>query len=149
MISHLEDTSSEIVRLSPDNAELLHRVADDVFDEPVRADRLAAYLAEPGHIMLVALSGGIVVGQCAAVLHRHPDKVTELYLDEVGVTPALQRKGIGRALVERMLAIGRELGCGEAWVGTEPDNLPARGLYESLDLHRDETETFVMYAYRL
>lgn len=149
MISHLEDTDFEIVRLLPDNAELLHRLADGVFDEPVRADRLAAYLAEPGHIMLVALSGGIVVGQCAAVLHRHPDKMTELYLDEVGVTPALQRKGIGRALVETMLAIGRELGCGEAWVGTEPDNLPARGLYESLDLHRDETEAFVMYAYRL
>src|SRR5690606_19727869 len=149
MISPLEDASFEIVRLSPDNAELLHRLADDVFDEPVRADRLAAYLAEPGHIMLVALSGGIVVGQCAAVLHRHPDKVTELYLDEVGVTPAMQRNGIGRALVESMLGIGRELGCGEAWVGTEPDNLPARGLYESLDLHRDETEAFVMYAYRL
>ena len=75
--------------------------------------------------------------------------MTELYIDEVGVTPAMQRKGIGRALVERMLAIGRELGCGEAWVGTEPDNLPARGLYESLDLTRDETEAFVMYAYRL
>lgn len=149
MISPLEDTSFEIVRLSPDNAELLHRLADDVFDEPVRADRLAAYLAEPGHIMLVALSGGIVVGQCAAVLHRHPDKVTELYLDEVGVTPAMQRKGIGRALVESMLGIGMELGCGEAWVGTEPDNLPARGLYESLDLRRDETEAFVMYTYRL
>lgn len=149
MISPLEDASFEIVRLSPDNAELLHRLADDVFDEPVRADRLAAYLAEPGHIMLVALSGGIVVGQCAAVLHRHPDKVTELYLDEVGVTPAMQRNGIGRALVESMLGIGRELGCGEAWVGTEPDNLPARGLYESLDLPRNETEAFVMYAYRL
>lgn len=149
MISPLEDASFEIVRLSPDNAELLHRLADDVFDEPVRADRLAAYLAEPGHIMLVALSGGIVVGQCAAVLHRHPDKVTELYLDEVGVTPAMQRKGIGRALVESMLGIGMELGCGEAWVGTEPDNLPARGLYESLDLRRDETEAFVMYTYRL
>ena len=149
MISHLEDTDFEIVRLSPDNAELLHRLADDVFDEPVRADRLAAYLAEPGHLMLVALSGGIVVGQCAAVLHRHPDKVTELYIDEVGVTPAFRRKGIGRAMVERMLAIGKELGCGEAWVGTEPDNLPARGLYESLDLTRDETEAFVMYAYRL
>lgn len=128
---------------------MLHRLPDDVFDEPVRADRLAAYLAEPGHIMLVALSGGIVVGQCAAVLHRHPDKVTELYLDEVGVTPAMQRNGIGRALVESMLQIGRELGCGEAWVGTEPDNLPARGLYESLDLPRNETEAFVMYAYRL
>lgn len=149
MMPPLEDAGFEIVRLSPDNAGLLHRLAGDVFDEPVRADRLAAYLAEPGHIMLVALSGGIVVGQCAAVVHRHPDKVTELYIDEVGVTPALQRNGIGRALVERMLGIGGELGCGEAWVGTEPDNLPARGLYESLDLPRDEAETFVMYAYRL
>lgn len=149
MILHLEDKNFEIVRLSPDNAELLHRLADDVFDEPVRPDRLAAYLAEPGHIMLVALSGGIVVGQCAAVLHRHPDKVTELYLDEVGVTSAMQRQGIGRALVESMLGIGRELGCGEAWVGTEPDNLPARGLYERLDLPRDDTGTFVMYVYRL
>ena len=131
----------EIVRLSPANAQLLDHVADEVFDEPVRADRLAAYLAEPGHIMLVALSGGIVVGQCAAVVHRHPDKATECYLDEVG--------GIGRALVGRMLEIGKELGCDEAWVGTEPDNLPARGLYESLEIRHGEAETFVMYVYRL
>ena len=139
----------ETVRLSPDKAGLLDRIAEDVFDEPVRPDRLAAYLAAPGHIMLVAISSGIVVGQCAAIVHRHPDKVTELYIDEVGVTPAFQRKGIGRAMVERMLAIGKELGCGEAWVGTEPDNLPARGLYERLEVKRDEAETFVMYVYRL
>ncbi len=149
MAKRAEDQDFEIVRLSPENAGPLDRVADDVFDEPVRPDRLAAYLAEPGHIMLVALSGGIVVGQCAGVVHRHPDKVTELYLDEVGVAPAFQRKGIARALVERMFAIGRELGCGEAWVGTEPDNLPARGLYERLDAVRDEVEDFVMYVYRL
>ena len=29
-----------------------------------------------------------------------------------------------------MLAHGKAIGCEEAWVGTEPDNLPARGLYE-------------------
>lgn len=149
MPKRAKDQDFEIVRLSPDNAGLLDRIADDVFDEPVRPDRLAAYLAEPGHIMLVALSGGIVVGQCAGIVHRHPDKMTELYLDEVGVAPAFQRKGIARALVERMFAIGRELGCGEAWVGTEPDNLPARGLYERLDARHDEAEDFVMYVYRL
>lgn len=139
----------EIFRLSPDAAALLDRVAEEVFDEPVRPDRLAAYLAEPSHIMLVAVSGGIVVGQCAAVVHRHPDKVTELYIDEVGVSPDFQRKGIGRAMVKRMLAIGKELGCGEAWVGTEPDNLPARGLYESVEVRRDGAETFVLYLYHL
>jgi aminoglycoside 6'-N-acetyltransferase I len=142
-------TDFEIIRLSPGNAAVLDSVADDVFDEPVRQERLAAYLAEPGHVMLVALVGKIVVGQCAAVVHRHPDKVTELYIDEVGVAPAFQRKRIARALVERMLAVGRELGCGEAWVGTEPDNLPARGLYEGLEAKRDEAENFVMYVYHL
>ena len=139
----------EIIRLSPDNAGLLDRIAEDVFDEPVRPDRLAAYLADPGHVMLVAVSDGIVIGQCAAIVHRHPDKVTELYIDEVGVTPAFRRKGIGRAMVERMLAIGKELGCGEAWVGTEPDNLPARGLYERLGVSSGEAEIFVMYVYKL
>ena len=149
MNAPIEGYGPEIVRLSPDNAGLLDRIAEDVFDEPVRPDRLAAYLADPGHIMLVAVSDGIVIGQCAAIVHRHPDKVTELYIDEVGVTPAVQRKGIARAMVERMLAIGNELGCGEAWVGTEPDNLPARGLYERLEVKGGQAETFVMYVYRL
>ena len=142
-------TDFEILRLSPENAAVLDRVADEVFDEPVRPERLAAYLAEPGHVMLVALAGKIVVGQCAAVVHRHPDKMTELYIDEVGVAPAFQRKGIARAMVERMLAIGKEFGCGEAWVGTEPDNLPARGLYEGLEVRRDKAENFVLYLYHL
>ena len=142
-------TDFEILRLSPENAAVLDRVADEVFDEPVRPERLAAYIAEPGHVMLVALVGKIVVGQCAAVVHRHPDKVTELYIDEVGVAPAFQRKGIARAMVERMLAIGKDLGCGEAWVGTEPDNLPARGLYEGLEVRRDKAENFVLYLYHL
>ncbi len=149
MNAPIEGSDLEMVRLSLDNAGLLDRVAEDVFDEPVRPDRLAGYLAGPGHIMLVAVSGGIVVGQCAAVVHRHPDKVAELYIDEVGVSPAFQRKGIARAMVETMLAIGKELGCGEAWVGTEPDNLPARGLYERLGVRSDEAETFVMYVYKL
>ena len=121
----------EIRKLGPGDESVLDRVAQDVFDEPVRAERLAAYLAEPGHHMIVAIVDGEVVGQCAAVVHRHPDKVTELYIDEVGVTPAFQRQGIARKMLEEMFSLGKALGCEEAWVGTEPDNLPARGLYEA------------------
>ncbi|MET3579212.1 ribosomal protein S18 acetylase RimI-like enzyme [Mesorhizobium robiniae] len=88
----------EIRRLLPGDDALVMRVADDVFDEAVRPDRLAAYLASPGHFMIVALADGVVVGQCAAVIHRHPDKVSELYIDEVGVAPAFQRQGIATRL---------------------------------------------------
>ncbi|TGT81030.1 MULTISPECIES: GNAT family N-acetyltransferase [unclassified Mesorhizobium] len=138
----------EIRRLYPGDDALVMRVADDVFDEPVRPERLASYLAQSGHFMIVALVKGLVVGQCAAVIHRHPDKPTELYIDEVGVSPAFRRQGIARKMLDAMFALGREHGCEEAWVGTEPDNLPARALYEARKPHA-EAESFVMYVYRL
>ena len=130
------DVTFEIFRLAPDDAAMLDRVAEDVFDEPVRPDRVAAYLAEPGHIMLVALVDDIVVGNARRSSIAIPTRSTELYIDEVGVSPAFQRKGIARAMVERMLAIGKELGCGEAWVGTEPDNLPREGFTNWLEVRR-------------
>jgi ribosomal protein S18 acetylase RimI-like enzyme len=136
----------EVRLLTSADASLFERVADEVFDEPVDPKRLAAYLAEPGHFMLVALAGGEIVAQLAAVIHRHPDKATELYIDEVGVTPRFQRQGLARRMLDQMFAIGRAQGCEEAWVGTEHDNAPARRLYESCG---SEAEPFVMYVYKL
>jgi aminoglycoside 6'-N-acetyltransferase I len=136
----------EIRRVGSADASLFERVAEEVFDEPVDPDRLAAYLADPGHILLVALVDGEVVAQVAAVLHRHPDKPTELYIDEVGVTPARQRQGIAQRMMNEMFAIARALGCAEAWVATEIDNIPARSLYESRGSSGDY---FVMYLYQL
>lgn len=139
----------EIRRLFPGDDALVMRAADEVFDEPVRPDRLSAYLAEPGHFMVVALADGIVIGQCAAVIHRHPDKVSELYIDEVGVAPAFQRQGIATRMLGAMFALGCEHGCEEAWLGTEPDNVAARALYESRKELHGPAEGFVMYVYRL
>ncbi len=93
--------------------------------------------------MLVAFHAGEVVGQVAAVIHRHPDKPTELYIDEVGVTPALQQQKFARRMLDELLALGKAL---EAWVGTEPGNGPARGLYAS---HGVTAEPFVMYVLKL
>jgi aminoglycoside 6'-N-acetyltransferase I len=45
-----------------------------------------------------------------------------------------------------MLALGKALGCAEAWVGTETDNGPARGLYESRGA---AAEPFVLYLFKL
>jgi ribosomal protein S18 acetylase RimI-like enzyme len=141
--------SMEIRRLEAGDDALVMQVADNVFDEPVRPDRLAAYLSQSGHFMVVAIVDGVVVGQCAAVIHRHPDKVTELYIDEVGVSPAFQRQGIAREMLDAMFEIGRENGCEEAWVGTEPDNVAARALYESRKEPHGPAEDFVMYVHRL
>jgi ribosomal protein S18 acetylase RimI-like enzyme len=49
-------------------------------------------------------------------------------------------------MLERLLALGKALGCEEAWVGTENDNQPARGLYESRGA---AAEPFVLYLFKL
>jgi aminoglycoside 6'-N-acetyltransferase I len=137
----------EIRRLGPADAALFDRVAEGVFDHAFERTNLARYLATPGHHLLAAVSDGEIVGQLAAVVHRHPDlRPTELYIDEIAVTPALQRRGVATRLIEAALALGRELGCAEAWVGTEPDNLPAQALYRRRTL---SAEPFVMYVFRL
>lgn len=120
-----------ILRLDEANAGLLDAVADDVFDDVVDPARLAAYIAQPGHLMTVAFAGGRVIGQCQAVIHRHVDRPTELYIDNLGVAEAFRRRGVASRLVQAMFAWGRELGCEEAWVGTEPGNAEGRGFYEA------------------
>jgi ribosomal protein S18 acetylase RimI-like enzyme len=137
----------EIRRVGAADAALLARVADGVFDYAVDRGVLAGFLTAPGHHLVVALQDGEVVGQAAAMLHRHPDeRPTELYVDELAVAPAWQRRGIARLLLDELFALGRELGCREAWVGTEDDNAAATALYESRGA---APEPFVMYVYAL
>lgn len=136
----------EIKLIGPGDAGVFANVADGVFDAAPVPARIAAYLAEPGHLMVLAFDDGRVVGQVAAVIHRHPDKPAELYIDEVGVADAYLRRGIATRMVDLMLAEGRARGCEECWVGTEPDNEPARALYRKW---QDEAEPFVMYLFDL
>lgn len=136
----------EVRPIGPGDEDLFARVAEGVFDHPVARKQLAHYLATPDHLLVVAIVAGEIVGQVAAVVHRHPDgRPTELYIDEVAVTPALQRQGIARRMLESTLARGRAHGCKEMWVGTEVDNVAAKGLYSSLGASAD---TFVMYVKR-
>lgn len=134
-------------RLAAADEALFRSIAPDVFDEPVDPARLATYLRTPGHIMLLALDGDLVVGQCAGVIHRHPDKATELYVDEVGTASTHRRQGIARAMLNELFAWGRELGCEEAWLGTEPDNVEANGLYRSF--RPIEADRIQFYLFKL
>jgi aminoglycoside 6'-N-acetyltransferase I len=117
-----------------------------VFDDPVDPRWAAHFLADPRHHIVVALDAGEVVGMTSAVDYVHPDKAPQLWINEVGVAPTHRRRGVGRRLLEAMLAHGRALGCTEAWLGTEEDNVAARGLYEGAGAR---PQPFVLYAWPL
>jgi ribosomal protein S18 acetylase RimI-like enzyme len=137
----------EIRKVGPGDLALFERIAEEVFDHDIVPAVLADYLGNPGHHLWVALCDGQVVGQLSAVVHKHPDtRPTELYVDEVGVSPGYQRRRIASAMIDAAFALGRELGCTEAWLATEPDNEPARALYAR---RAEPVEDVVMYVFRL
>lgn len=111
---------------------VLERVAADVFDNPVNPAWTRAFLADPHHHLAVAIADGTVVGFVSGVHYLHPDKAPQLWINEIGVAPTHQGRGLGKALMARMLEVGRDHACTEAWVLTDRSNTAACALYRAL-----------------
>ncbi len=110
---------------------VLVNVGAEVFDYAVERSLSSTFLNDPRHHIVVAIDDDLVVGFASGVHYIHPDKPPQLFINEVGVAPSHRQQGIGRAVLHRLLERGRELGCTEAWVLTEYDNVAARRLYAS------------------
>lgn len=126
----------------------LDNLAPEVFDDPIIPNISQQFLADPRHHLAVALEGERVVGFASGVHYLHPDKPRpEFWINEVGVAPTHQGQGIGKDLLQALLAVAKGLGCAEAWVLTERDNLPAMRLYTALGGEEapDEAVMFTFY----
>lgn len=106
-------------------------IADDLFDDPIDRDRLNEFLADPRHHLAIAQDGDAIVGFASAVHYVHPDKTSELWINEVSVASDYHRRGLGKAIIAQLFDRGRKLGCKEAWVLTDASNTAARALYRS------------------
>jgi aminoglycoside 6'-N-acetyltransferase I len=139
----------EIRILQPEDASILDRVAPDVFDDPIVPQAVQNFLASPNHHLAVAIDDGVVAGFASAVQYVHPDKHRpELWVNEVGVSPSHQNRGLGKALLQALLEVGRDAGCSEAWVLTERNNQPAMKLYKAVG-GEEEQQEIVMFTFRL
>jgi GNAT superfamily N-acetyltransferase len=118
--------------LERDEDSVLDRLAPDVFDYAIDPRWSAEFFADSRHHIAVALHGDQVVGMASAVHYVHPDKSPELWINEVSVSPAHRSQGLGRQLMRALFTRGRELGCSEAWLGTEFTNHAARRMYAAV-----------------
>jgi ribosomal protein S18 acetylase RimI-like enzyme len=130
--------------LTSSEAQVLSNVAPDVFDGPVNPRWTAEFFADPRHHLAVALEGDLVVGMASGVHYLHPDKPPELFINEVGVSEAWQGQGLGRQLLDALIAHARMLGCVAAWTLTEEENTVARRLYTSLGGLEEGVRIFVV-----
>ena len=138
-----------IRKLGVGDEAVLSNVAPGVFDEPVRPDLVARFLATPNYRIFVALDGELVVGMCTGFTHFHPDKDEEFFVNELGVDDAYRRQGIGQRLLEAMLAEARAMGCPDAWLGTEHTNTEALALYRKVMRGGDTEESMSIFTYDL
>jgi ribosomal protein S18 acetylase RimI-like enzyme len=126
---------------------LLVATPEGVFDEPVNPGWAAAFLDDPANLLVAAVAQGAVRGMASATILRHPDKPLQLFVNEVGVHPDWQGRGLGRAMMAALLAAARERGCRVAWVVTEADNAPALALNRSAG--GEATPDLVMFEWAL
>jgi len=109
-----------------------------LLEQAVRSSRGAvgadhtAFLSDPATLALAAVEDGQVLGSAWGLRQRHIAGYTQVQLYELHVIEHARRRGLGRALVQELLAIVRAEGHAKMWLFTDEDNMPARQLYMTL-----------------
>ncbi len=96
-----------------------------------------------GMIGRVAERDGHVVGFSVSIVHARSWTVEPAcYLEDLFVDPAVRGSGAGRALIDDLLALGRERGWARVYWHTRQSNAVARRLYDRFTAADD----FVRYT---
>ena len=78
------------------------------------------------------MDSDLVVGFASGVHSIHPDKAPELWIDEVVLAPRHRHCGLGKAVLQALLGVGRAHACTVGWVLTDRINPAATALCASL-----------------
>ena len=120
-------TIRRIGRSHPDFA-LVSDIRRAVFIEEQRVPEEEEWDAADGEaVHLLAVQGGRPVGTL-----RFYDDGGWLHVGRVAVLAACRGLGVGRLLMERCLAAGREMGCGRSFLNAQSDKA---GFYSRLGYH--------------
>jgi ribosomal protein S18 acetylase RimI-like enzyme len=104
--------------------------AADLFDDSLDIAATEAFLADEGHHLLIGYVGGQPAGFVTAVELLHPDKPQpEMFIYELGVHPEQRRQGVATALLQRLIQLCNERGCGEMFVLCDEDNAAGMATY--------------------
>jgi len=131
-------------RLIGTDLDQLLAVPPGLFDNPVDPVQARAFLASPLHHLFVGYEGDLAVSFASGSVLLHPDKDPALFINEVGTRDGHLRQGWASAVTRALIAHGRAIGCDGIWLGTEPDNIAARGFYQRLEA---EERCFIGYAW--
>ena len=139
---------SQIRRLGPNDAAALAAMNalfarefeddDHYLSAPPGPDHVAALLANPHFVALVAEADGAMVGALAAyVLPKFEQARSEIYIYDLAVAQAQRRRGIATALIDALRPIARAAGAWVIYVQADYVDPPAIALYTKLGVRED------------
>jgi ribosomal protein S18 acetylase RimI-like enzyme len=120
------------VRLLGARDAALVEAASDLFDHPIIPDQLQGFLASERDFLWFAFDGEAAIGFASATSILHPDSQPVLFLNEIGVADKAQRSGVGRSLMQAVLAFAQSRGWQSTWVLAELGDDRAQGFYRAL-----------------
>jgi GNAT superfamily N-acetyltransferase len=105
--------------------------------------RLQRIIDDPAVTLLVAKEGDEIIGTSTVIVYSTPFWI-KARLDEVVVDESARGKGVGEALVQACLEVGRERGAevAELQSGRGPERAAAHRLYERMGFKLRETDVF-------
>jgi ribosomal protein S18 acetylase RimI-like enzyme len=141
---------TEVIRIQQHNRQHIAGLLQ-LLDQEQRPDaqHIAAMTEDNRTYLFIALENGEPAGYSLA--YRFPyfySAKTHAYLYDIEVAETHRRKGIGRRLIDAVLAALHADGCGEMWLGTATDNSEAQTLFGRTGAIKTG-ETFFDYTYSI
>jgi GNAT superfamily N-acetyltransferase len=129
---HVGYVTDRVYRLrsrAPLGFELIEERVDPPFVKSYRAlaERMGVYRAAA--LVLVAEEDGRLVGVAAANVDEWSGRAQ---VEDVFVDQPARGRGVGRALMEAIVAFARGRGCWCVWLETQAENYPAIQFYQRL-----------------
>jgi len=122
----------QLRRATPADLDAIMAIETDVFPEDAwSTDTMRAELADRNGYYLVAFPVGDP-GRIDAYAGLRSPRRLPADIQTIAVTEAARRQGLGRVLMQRLIAEARERGAGEVFLEVRADNPSAQALYLSL-----------------
>jgi GNAT superfamily N-acetyltransferase len=92
--------------------------------------------ASPMHAIVADRAGDGVIGLANYIIHDNTSTLTPVcYLQDLFVDPALRAAGVGKQLIDWLLAEAKTKGWSRLYWNTKENNYRARGLYDQYTPH--------------